>query len=52
MLLPDRALLAGLLRRCRAWEHLVIAEPKDLVGRRRLEDLAYTLCPDGTTHRA
>ncbi|MER5465005.1 DUF5133 domain-containing protein [Streptomyces sp. NPDC002668] len=42
--MPDRALLAGLLQHCPSWEHLVIAEPKDLVRRRRLEDLAYTLC--------
>ncbi|MEV6651895.1 DUF5133 domain-containing protein [Streptomyces sp. NPDC051219] len=44
MLLPDKALLAALLRRYRVWERLVLAEPRDLTRRRRLEDIAYTLC--------
>ncbi|NUK02662.1 DUF5133 domain-containing protein [Streptomyces lunaelactis] len=44
LLLPDKALLAGLLQRYRAWERLVLAQPNNLARRRRLEDLAYTLC--------
>ncbi|MEV6400731.1 DUF5133 domain-containing protein [Streptomyces sp. NPDC051907] len=44
MLLPDKALLAALLRRYRTWERLAHAAPEDPVRRRRLDDLSYTLC--------
>ncbi|MER6104078.1 DUF5133 domain-containing protein [Streptomyces sp. NPDC001832] len=44
MLLPDKSLVDSLLRRYRAWEVVVQAEPHDLAGRRHLEDVAYTLC--------
>lgn len=44
MLLPDKSLVVSLLRRYRAWELVVLAEPHDLAGRRRLDDVAYTLC--------
>ncbi|WP_330172751.1 DUF5133 domain-containing protein [Streptomyces sp. NBC_01498] len=44
MLLPDKAGLAQLLRRYRTWERLVLREPHDPVRRRRLDDVAYTLC--------
>ncbi|MFJ9852454.1 DUF5133 domain-containing protein [Streptomyces sp. NPDC101150] len=44
MLLPDRTVLASQLRRYRVWEDLVDAEPHDAARRRRLEDVAYTLC--------
>ncbi|WP_286160395.1 DUF5133 domain-containing protein [Streptomyces yunnanensis] len=44
MLLPDKSVLASLLRRYRVWERVVLADPHDPVARRRLEDLAYTLC--------
>ncbi|MCX4825351.1 DUF5133 domain-containing protein [Streptomyces sp. NBC_01142] len=44
MLLPDKAVLAAVLHRYRAWELLVLAEPENLARRRRLEDLTYTLC--------
>ncbi|MET4921921.1 DUF5133 domain-containing protein [Streptomyces sp. PSRA5] len=44
MLLPDKAGLAQLLRRYRTWERLVLREPHNSVRRRRLDDVAYTLC--------
>ncbi len=44
MLLPDKTVLASLLRRYRVWERLSLAEPHDPARRRRLEDVAYTLC--------
>lgn len=44
MLLPDKAGLAQLLRRYRTWEQLVLQEPHNSVRRRRLDDVAYTLC--------
>lgn len=44
MLLPDKALLASVLHRYRAWELLVFADPEDPAPRRRLEDITYTLC--------
>ncbi|WP_406384991.1 DUF5133 domain-containing protein [Streptomyces sp. NBC_01618] len=44
MLLPDKSLVDSLLRRYRAWEVVVLAEPHDLASRRHLEDVAYTLC--------
>lgn len=44
MLLPDKAGLAQLLRRYRTWEQLVLQEPHNPVRRRRLDDVAYTLC--------
>ncbi|GAA1319079.1 hypothetical protein GCM10009647_050520 [Streptomyces sanglieri] len=44
MLLPDKSLVVSLLRRYRAWEVVVLAEPHDLTSRRHLEDVAYTLC--------
>ncbi|MFB7632163.1 DUF5133 domain-containing protein [Streptomyces sp. NPDC056149] len=44
MLLPDKSVLASLLRRYRVCERVVLADPHDPVARRRLEDLAYTLC--------
>ncbi|MFH8571965.1 DUF5133 domain-containing protein [Streptomyces sp. NPDC017993] len=44
MLLPDRTVLTSLLRRYRVWERLALAEPLDPTRRRRLEDVAYTLC--------
>ncbi|WP_044365457.1 DUF5133 domain-containing protein [Streptomyces natalensis] len=44
MLLPDKTVLASHLRRYRLWEDLVHAEPRDPARRRRLEDVAYTLC--------
>jgi hypothetical protein len=44
MLLPDRHLVADLLGRYRAWERLVLADPLDVITRRRFEDVAYTLC--------
>lgn len=43
MLLPDKSLVVSLLRRCRAWEVVLLAEPHDLASRRHLEDVAYTL---------
>ncbi|MEV8334592.1 DUF5133 domain-containing protein [Streptomyces niveus] len=44
MLLPDKAGLAQLLRRYRTWEQLVLQEPHNSLRRRRLDDVAYTLC--------
>ncbi|MFF0626472.1 DUF5133 domain-containing protein [Streptomyces sp. NPDC004296] len=44
MLLPDKSVLAALLRRYRGWEQVVLADPHDPAALRRLEDLAYTLC--------
>ncbi|MFD7493675.1 DUF5133 domain-containing protein [Streptomyces sp. NPDC059832] len=44
MLHPDKSLVVSLLRRYRAWEVVVLAEPHDLASRRHLEDVAYTLC--------
>ncbi|MET9551860.1 DUF5133 domain-containing protein [Streptomyces sp. NPDC006645] len=44
MLLPDKAGLAQLLRRYRTWEQLVLQEPHNSARRRRLDDVAYTLC--------
>ncbi|MHB6905983.1 DUF5133 domain-containing protein [Streptomyces sp. CB02959] len=44
MLLPDKSVLAALLRRYRVWEQVVLADPHDPAALRRLEDLAYTLC--------
>ncbi|MER5362161.1 DUF5133 domain-containing protein [Streptomyces sp. NPDC002785] len=44
MLLPDKSLVDSLLRRYRAWEVVVLAEPHDQPSRRHLEDVAYTLC--------
>jgi hypothetical protein len=44
MLLPDAAVIAGLLARYRAQEHLVLIAPHDGTARSRFEDTAYTLC--------
>ncbi|MFE9258777.1 DUF5133 domain-containing protein [Streptomyces sp. NPDC006879] len=44
MLLPDKTLLDSLLRRYHAWETVVRLAPRDATSRRRLEDVAYTLC--------
>ncbi|WP_405708841.1 MULTISPECIES: DUF5133 domain-containing protein [unclassified Streptomyces] len=45
MLLPDKSMVVSLLRRFRAWEVVLLAEPHDLAkGCRRLADVAYTLC--------
>ncbi|GGU75794.1 hypothetical protein GCM10010211_47150 [Streptomyces albospinus] len=44
MLLPDKSVLASLLRRYRVWERMVLADPHDPAARQRLEDIAYTLC--------
>ncbi|MEW1658067.1 MULTISPECIES: DUF5133 domain-containing protein [unclassified Streptomyces] len=44
MLLPDKSVLASLLRRYRVWERVVLADPHDPAARSQLEDLAYTLC--------
>ncbi|MFE6689378.1 DUF5133 domain-containing protein [Streptomyces sp. NPDC057743] len=44
MLLPDKSVLASLLRRYRVCERVVLHDPHDPVARGQLEDLAYTLC--------
>ncbi|MEU9014563.1 DUF5133 domain-containing protein [Streptomyces sp. NPDC048479] len=44
MLMPDLAVIAGLMARYRAHEHLYLAAPHDGEARMRFEDTAYTLC--------
>ncbi|MFF0061567.1 DUF5133 domain-containing protein [Streptomyces sp. NPDC005279] len=44
MLLPDLAVIAGLMARYRAHEHRFLAAPHDGEARTRFEDTAYTLC--------
>jgi hypothetical protein len=44
MLMPDADVIAGLMARYRAQEHLVLAAPHDPAVRSRFEDTAYTLC--------
>ncbi|OAH12622.1 DUF5133 domain-containing protein [Streptomyces jeddahensis] len=44
MLQPDKARVARLLNRYRAWERMMLADPTNLTVRRRFEDTAYTLC--------
>jgi hypothetical protein len=44
MLLPDADVIARLMARYRAQEHLVLAAPHDPAVRSRFEDTAYTLC--------
>ncbi|MFF3246719.1 DUF5133 domain-containing protein [Streptomyces sp. NPDC002870] len=42
--MPDAAVIARVMARYRAQEHLVLAAPHDPIARRRFEDTAYTLC--------
>lgn len=44
MLMPDADVIARLMARYRAQEHLVLVDPHDPTVRRRFEDTAYTLC--------
>ncbi|MFI2347708.1 DUF5133 domain-containing protein [Streptomyces sp. NPDC019443] len=44
MLMPDADVIARVMARYRAQEHLVLAAPHDRIARRRFEDTAYTLC--------
>ncbi|MGW1144390.1 DUF5133 domain-containing protein [Streptomyces sp. LE64] len=44
MLLPDKPQVDTLLRRYRAWERLMLANPSNGTVRGRFEDTAYTLC--------
>ncbi|WP_406002509.1 DUF5133 domain-containing protein [Streptomyces sp. NBC_00829] len=44
MLMPDIAVIAGLMARYRAHEHHFLAAPHDHGARMRFEDTAYTLC--------
>lgn len=44
MLMPDAAVIAGLMARYRAQENLVLCAPHDATARSRFEDTAYTLC--------
>jgi hypothetical protein len=44
MLMPDADVIAGLVARYRAQQHLVLASPQDAAARGRFEDTAYTLC--------
>lgn len=44
MLLPDLAVITGLMARYRAHEHRFLAAPHDGEARMRFEDTAYTLC--------
>jgi hypothetical protein len=44
MLMPDADVIARLMARYRAQEHLVLCAPHDTAVRGRFEDTAYTLC--------
>lgn len=44
MLMPDADVIARLMARYRAQEHLLLAAPHDPTVRSRFEDTAYTLC--------